>query len=111
MSDSSAAQAAAWRQPGVQRSALEMRRDLEKLNYSCYWTIEPSGAFVGHSLASEFRFDQIKKPGGKFDVIAFKKSKATQRETRFSRFCADGLTNAESKKQISRFVKAVVEGV
>jgi eukaryotic-like serine/threonine-protein kinase len=92
-------------------SALEMRRDLEKLNYSCYWTIEPSGAFVGHGLASEFRFDQIKKPGGKFDVIAFKKSKATQRKTRFSRFCADGLTNAESKKQISRFVKAVVEGV
>lgn len=90
-------------------SALEMRRDLEKLNYPGHWTIAPSGAFVGHSRAYEFRFEHHKAPGGKFDVVAFKKSKATQRETRITKHCASGLTSQQSAKQIERFVKAVVE--
>jgi hypothetical protein len=92
-------------------SALEMRRDLEKLNYSGYWTIEPSGEFVGYNGTHEFRFEHQKRIGDRYDVIAFKKSKATQRETRIARFCASGLTRAQSTKQLERFVKAVVEGI
>jgi len=92
-------------------SALEMRRDLEKLNYSGYWTVEPSGSFVGHNSTCEFRFEHTKKNGNSFDVVAFKRSKATQREIRVSKFSANGLTNAESKKKIAHFVRAVVEGM
>lgn len=91
-------------------SALDMRRDLEKLNYPGHWTIAPSGAFVGHSRNHEFRFEHQKAAGGKFDVVAFKKSKATQRETRIGKHCSSGLTSLQSTKQIERFVKAVVEG-
>jgi len=87
-------------------SALEMRRDLEKLNYSGYWTIEPSGSFVGHNKTHEFRFEHNKRLGNGYDVVAFKKSKATQREKRFGKFCATGLTSAQSGKHIERFVKS-----
>lgn len=91
-------------------SALEMRRDLEKLNYSGYWTIEPSGSFVGHTATHEYRFEHSKRVGDRYDVAAFKKSKATQRETRVSKFCANGLTRIQSGKHIGHFVKSVVEG-
>ena len=91
-------------------SALEMRRDLEKLNYSGYWTIEPSGALIGHTGTHEFRFEHNKRMGDRYDVVAFKKSKATQRETRFTKFCASGLTRVQSGKSIEQFVKSVVEG-
>lgn len=92
-------------------SALEMRRDLEKLNYPGHWTVGPSGEFVGHSQTYEFRFEHQKATSGKFDVVAFRKSKATQRETRIGKFCSAGLTTQQSTQQIGRFVKAVVEGI
>lgn len=91
-------------------SALEMRRDLERLNYPGHWTVSPSGAFVGHSRNHEYRFEHQTAVGGKFDVAAFKKSKATARETRIAKHCATGLTSQQSAKQIERFMKAVVEG-
>jgi serine/threonine protein kinase len=91
-------------------SALEMRRDLEKLNYSGYWTIEPSGSFVGHNGTYEFRFEHNKRMGNRYDVVAFKKNKATQRETRVTKFSATGLTSAQSGKHIEQFIKSVVAG-
>ena len=91
-------------------SALEMRRDLEKLNFLGYWTVDPSGAFIGHDNKHEFRFEHNKRMGNRYDVIAFKKSKATQRETRIAKHSATNLTGAQSGKQIERFVKSVVEG-
>ncbi|MCA3151059.1 MAG: serine/threonine protein kinase [Rhodocyclaceae bacterium] len=92
-------------------SALDMRRDLERLSYAGYWTVASSGAFVGHNGAHEFRFEHQKVAEGKFNVTAFKKSKATQRETRISKFCASGVTNTQSTQHIERFVKAVVNGI
>lgn len=91
-------------------SALEMRRDLEKLNFAGHWSVAPCGSFVGHSQSHEFRFEHRKAVGGKFDVVAFKKSKASQRETRIIKHCAAGLTAPQSAKKIGQFVKAVVEG-
>jgi len=91
-------------------SALEMRRELEKLNYAGFWTVEPSGAFVGHNASHAFRFEHNKRVGNRYDVIAFKKNKKTQRETRIAKFSTANLTSAQSNKQIEQFVKAVVEG-
>ena len=91
--------------------ALEMRRELEKLNCGGYWTVEPSGLFVGHTGAYQFRFEHNKRLGNRYDVVAFKKSKSTQRETRFTKFCATGVTSIQSKKHLDRFVKSVVEGI
>lgn len=92
-------------------SALEMRREFEKLHYPGYWTIDATGAFVGHNGAYQYRYEQHKKNGNRFEVTSFRKSAATGRETRFTRFCATNLTNAQAKQHIGRFVKAVVEGL
>lgn len=91
-------------------AALDMRRDLEKLNFAGYWTVAPCGSFVGHNQANEFRFEHQKTADGKSNVVAFKKSKASQRETRITKHCATGLTSPQSTKKIEQFVKAVVEG-
>jgi hypothetical protein len=75
---------------------------------------DPSGpryAIVGHSRTHEFRFEHQKATSGKFDVVAFKKSKATHRESRIGRVCSAGLTTQQSTQQIGRFVKGVVEGI
>ena len=92
-------------------SALDMRRDLEKLNYPGYWTIAPSGSFVGNCANNEYRFEQQKSATGKFNVVAFKKNKASGRETCIAKHSLSGLTGAQSTKEIERFVKAVVEGI
>jgi hypothetical protein len=88
-----------------------MRRDLEKLNYPGYWTVAASGAFAGHSANHEFRFEQQKSASGRFNVVAFKKSKTSGRETRIAKYSSSGLTGTQSAKQVECFVQAVVEGI
>ena len=39
------------------QSALEMRRALEKLTFPGYWTVDPSGAFIGLDKRHQFRFE------------------------------------------------------
>lgn len=96
---------------GRYQSALDMRRELEKLNYPGHWTVEANGDFTGYNGLSAFRFEQRKKVGDKYDVIAFKRSIKTGRETRHMKHCGAGLTNALASKTIGKFVKAVVEGI
>lgn len=93
------------------QSALAMRRDLEKLNYPGYWNIESDGSFIGYNGAYAYRYEQLKKVGNKYEVVAFKKSRSTGRETRCASFCHKNVTNAAAKKEIAKFVKAVVEGI
>ena len=92
-------------------TALTMRRDLEKMNFPGYWTVENSGDFIGYNGAYSYRYHQAKKNGNKFDINAFKCHNDTGRETRCGRYCHVNLTNAQAKKEISKFVKAVVEGI
>lgn len=92
-------------------SALEMRRELEKLNCPGFWTVEANGEFVGFNGAYSYRFEQTKKAGNKYDIAAFKCSRKTGRETRFSKFCHSNVTSAAAKREIPKFMKAVVEGL
>lgn len=90
-------------------SALDMRRELEKLNYGGYWTVEPTGDFVGYNGAYSYRYEQRRKSGNNFDVEAFRCSRSTGRETRCRQFCHHNITNSGAKKEIAKFVKSVVE--
>ena len=90
-------------------SALEMRRELEKLNYPGFWTVADSGDFLGHNGAYVYRFEQITATGGGFDVLAYKNRVSTGRETRCLKYCQWNLSNAAAKREIEKFVKAVVE--
>jgi serine/threonine protein kinase len=93
------------------QSALAMRRDLEKLNFPGYWTVEAAGDFVGYNGAYSYRYEQNKKVGNRYDVLALRRSLATSRETRFTKYCHANVTNGSAKKGISKFVKDVVEGI
>lgn len=93
------------------QSALEMRRELEKLNYPGHWTVEANGDFVGYNGPYCYRFEQSKRAGNRYDVQAFKRSRQTGRETRCARYCHANVTNSVTKKEIAKFVKAVVEGI
>lgn len=92
-------------------SALDMRRELEKLNYPGHWTVEASGEFVGYNGAHSYRFEETKRNGSRSDVTAFKRSLKSGRETRFSKFCHANVTNTVAKREINKFIKAVVEGI
>lgn len=92
-------------------SALEMRRELEKLNYPGYWTIKPSGEFIGYNGRYAYRYEQQKKAGNRFDIQVFKRNLKSNRETKISSYCHKNITNSDAKKKIAKFVKAVVEGI
>lgn len=92
-------------------AALQMRREMEKLCYPGYWTIDDSGEFVGHCGVYVYRYELRSTSSGRFDVVAFKQHSRTGRETRFSKYCHTNLSNSSSRKEIERFVRAVVEGV
>lgn len=93
------------------QSALEMRRELEKLNYPGHWTVRENGDFVGYNGSYVYRYEQLRKAGNRFDVRALKCNRRTGRETRCIKYCHANLTNAVANKTIEKFVKAVVEGV
>ncbi|WLQ16152.1 serine/threonine-protein kinase [Hahella aquimaris] len=93
------------------QSALEMRRELEKLNFPGFWTVEETGEFVGYNAAYSYRYEQTKKVGNRYDILALKRSLSTGRETRFAKFCHTNVTSGVAKREIAKFVKAVVEGV
>ena len=93
------------------KSALDMRRDLEKLNYPGYWTVEPNGNFVGYNGSYSYRYDQNKKAGNKYDVVSLRQNRKTGRENRCVQYCHSNVTNAVAKREIAKFVKNVVEGI
>ncbi len=88
-----------------------MRRELEKLNFPGYWTVDATGEFVGHNGGYTYGFTQKKKAGDRYDVEAKRRSKIGNRETRCTPHCHTDVSNAEAKKKIAGFVKAVVEGL
>lgn len=92
-------------------TALQMRRELEKLSYPGHWTVDHRGEFVGHNGAFTYRFEVRSSRAGRFDVVAFKRNLKTGRETRCLKYCHSNITNSTSRKKIERFVKDVVEGI
>ena len=103
-------QATSRQADGRYPSALSMRRELEKLNYPGYWTVNNNGDFLGKNGACVYRFEQRTAGGGSSEVVAYRKYVSTGRETRFLKYCHRNLTNSVAKRKIAKFVKAVVEG-
>ncbi|MPN17990.1 hypothetical protein SDC9_165348 [bioreactor metagenome] len=92
------------------QSALEMRRALERLGYPGYWTCDSTGRFVGHNASYEFRFEAQPKGAGLFDFTAFKKNKATGRETRVGEYSTKNVLRRQSDELKRNFMQRVVTG-
>jgi len=91
-------------------SALEMRRALEKLDYSGYWTVDASGKEVGICKTCEFSYSVSPVPGGKLDVTSIKRNVSSGNTQRLTKFCKRGLTQQQANKIIADFKKFVVTG-
>lgn len=92
------------------QSALEMRRALEKLSIAGHWTVDSSGQLIGVDGRNTYRFELTNAAGSNASLAAFKKNKTSGRETRVSHFTKSCLTNAEAKRRLASFVRAVVDG-
>tara|TARA_R110002020_G_scaffold83397_1_gene206587 strand:+ start:4692 stop:5774 length:1083 start_codon:yes stop_codon:yes gene_type:complete len=93
------------------KNPLEMRRDLERLNYPGYWSVKPNGTFVGYNGKCTYRYEQAKGRGNKYDISAYRRNEISGRETRICAHCHSSVTNNVAKAKITNFVKAVVEGL
>ena len=92
-------------------NAIDMRRDLEKLSYSGFWTVDKNGNEVGKCGKYEFSYSAMPVAGEKFDLICKKRNVASgARAQRISRFCERGMTQKQVEKRIAQFKQFVVIG-
>lgn len=91
-------------------STTLMRRELEKLNYCGFWTINDKGNLVGHDGKYTYRYELIRMKDGKWKVESFRRNIMTNKETRCGKHCHRNLTKSVARKEISRFINAVING-
>lgn len=91
-------------------SALEMRRALERLSYSGYWTVDAAGNEVGKY--GNYEFSHLVSPvvDGKFDVTCCKRNVASGNTQRVTQFCNRRLTQKQADKLVADFKQFVVNG-
>jgi len=92
------------------QSALEMRRDLERLSCLGYWTIDPRGEIIGEGQRHQFSFSVTPRAGGKFAFKASKINKSSQRVTQIAAFSRNNITEAEIKSAKKLLFEAVIDG-
>lgn len=92
------------------QSAREFRRALEGLNFPGCWTMDGTGTLIGLAGGYEFRFEEHAQAKRHFQLVAFKRSIATGRETRVTGHCASGLTKSDLARATHAFIQAVVKG-
>lgn len=92
------------------QSALIMRRELEKLSFAGFWTVDDGGDFVGED--GKYRYKFVCQPLGStnssFDC--FKLSKASDRQTKISKYCRKSVSKDVALSMRARFFKDVVMG-
>tara|TARA_B110001469_G_C9631329_1_gene315847 strand:- start:450 stop:1520 length:1071 start_codon:yes stop_codon:yes gene_type:complete len=93
------------------KSAVEMRRALERLSYPGYWTTDASGDFIGSNDQYEFRFTERAQTLKMFEMIAYKKNKKSGRETKISKFSDKNLTYKQKEDLKRKLMQWVVTGL
>lgn len=93
------------------KTALEMRRDLEKLNFSGYWTDDPEDKqlIAGFDTKYIYRFKVINSNRG-YVMNATKQSLRTGSITKISKFCVKHLNKREADKLQDTYIESVITG-
>ena len=89
-------------------SALQMRRELEKLDYPGHWTVREDGSEVGICGKYEFLHVISSATGGKFDVTCMKRNVDSDRTQCVARFCKRCQTEKQADKLVADFKDFVV---
>ena len=90
-------------------SAIDLQRRLERLSFSGYWTVTNGGELVGYNGSYSYRYEQIQRGNGHYDLVALKSHLSNGRESRCGHYCHSDLVNAMLERKTEEFVKAVVE--
>lgn len=91
------------------QSALEMRRALESVSVSGFWTTDALGQYIGYLNNDIFTFQiQLNRNGIKFE--AFKENSGSGRKTRIASRSANSLSKKDCEARKQEFMKSVVEG-
>lgn len=91
-------------------TALEMRRDLEKLNYPGKWELDVNDKFIGYLKNNTYTYDIAPQDSKESNFIAYKRNNDSERTTKISKFCLSGLTPTKLVSAKKKFMTAVVEG-
>jgi len=91
------------------QSALGMRRALEAISVTGYWTTDATGDYLGVLGNQTFRFSQEKTKSG-YRFNAFRTRLESGNETRVAKMSGSRLNNDEIKKHKKDFMLSVVNG-
>ncbi len=90
-------------------SALEMRRKLEKLNFSGYWTSNSSSKLEGVGKNYLYHFEIEAIAGGLFNFKPTKTHTTSLKTTKIKQFTAKKISNKEMTKMKTQFIEWVIE--
>jgi eukaryotic-like serine/threonine-protein kinase len=91
-------------------TSLDMRRDLERLSYPGFWTVDASGDEIGHDANCQYGISLQALSGDSFNLECSRTRSASGRKQRVSEFCRKGVTRREAQKAIDAFKQMVVTG-
>jgi hypothetical protein len=91
------------------RSALEMRRALERIPIEGYWDVDASGRYVGTLGQNRYSY-QIDVRGQAHNLIAFRENSRSGKKRRVVAHCHANLSKTELAHARRKFMLAVVKG-
>lgn len=90
-------------------SALDVRRDLEKIRLNGSWIIDASGNYIGNDDKFNYSFQISKDTHGLYAFNPQKISKRTGHRQNHQKFAQKGLTQKELKKATSEYMLSIVD--
>lgn len=92
------------------QSTLDMRRQLERLHFPGFWSVDPGGQQFGEAGGYRFTFELRAVSSDRFDLNCFKANPRTGRTQRVTRFCKSSLSRKIADAEIGKFKMFVVTG-
>lgn len=91
------------------QSAIDMRRDFEKLSYSGFWDSDANNRLIGRKIRNKnfYVFDEIPSKDRTFNFEA-KVIYPSGKISKISRYCKQGLSRSELSKMRRAFIKWVI---
>lgn len=92
------------------QTALEMRRDLERLLFVGNCSADVNGNLIVYDKVNVYRY-VVEAVGTKaFKLCTFRKNNKSGIETKYRRYCENNLSNKELKKNIQLFLLEIITG-
>ncbi|RKS93840.1 serine/threonine protein kinase [Flavobacterium limicola] len=90
-------------------SALEMRRKLEKLHFSGYWTTDSRSDLIGIGKKYTYHFEIVATTASTFNLISTKKNNQSGNITKVIDFTKKNLNQKETEKLKNEFISWVID--